>query len=61
VPRPPAAAPLRYRDAVFTDVTVTTDHQYGGAPDRSGVKGTLLLDRYRPTGDPVTAGRPAVI
>ena len=36
VPRPDGASPLRYRDAVFTDVTVTSNLVYGSAPDLQG-------------------------
>ena len=34
LPAPPGAAPLRYRDAIFTDVTVTNGIRYGSAPAR---------------------------
>jgi dienelactone hydrolase len=60
VPAPEGAAPLRYRDRVFQDVTVTTDIQYGSAPDRNGAPVALRLDLYRPAGDTVTE-RPAVV
>lgn len=60
VPAPPGAAPLRYRDAVFTDVGVAKDLVYGSAPDASGTPVDLKLDLYRPTGDTV-AQRPAVV
>ena len=58
--RPPGAAPLRYRDAVFTNVTRTNGLTYGQAPDQTGAPKTLLLDLYQPTGDTVT-GRPAIV
>lgn len=57
---PPGAAPLRYRDAVFTGVTKTADVVYGSAVNISGQTITLKLDVYEPTGDTVTA-RPAIV
>ena len=60
VPPPPGAAPLRYRDQVFTGVTVTSDLQYGSAPDLQGTPQALKLDLYRPAGDTLTR-RPAII
>jgi acetyl esterase/lipase len=58
--RPEGAAPLRYRDAVFTDVTKVSDITYGSAVNLRGDTVTLRLDRYTPTGDTVR-GRPAVV
>ena len=60
VPAPPGQAPLRYRDAIFPGVTVTSGLTYGSAPDLSGVPQTLTLDLYEPTGDPQTR-RPAIV
>jgi predicted esterase len=60
LPRPPGDAPLRYRDPVFSNVTVTSNLQYGGAPDAQGTQVPLLLDMYRPTGDAQTS-RPALV
>jgi acetyl esterase/lipase len=60
VPRPPGDSPLRYRDQVFTGVSVTRDLQYGSAPDYSGVPVALKLDLFQPTGDTLTK-RPAVV
>jgi predicted esterase len=60
VPEPPGAAPLRYRDTVFTNITKTSDLQYGSAPDNNGNPVALLLDVYQPTGDTV-AQRPAIV
>jgi acetyl esterase/lipase len=60
VPRPAGDAPLRYRDAVFTNVTVTNGIQYGSAPDLQGNPVALRLDLYRPAGDTQT-GRPALV
>jgi acetyl esterase/lipase len=58
--RPPGDAPLRYRDAVFTDVTKTSNLQYGSATNVNGETENLLLDLYQPIGDTATA-RPAII
>ncbi len=41
---PGGAAPLRYRDALFNDVGVTTDIQYGSAPDQNNQPVALKLD-----------------
>jgi dipeptidyl aminopeptidase/acylaminoacyl peptidase len=60
VHRPDGDAPLRYRDAVFTDVVRTNDIQYGTAPDNAGNPVALRLDLFRPAGDTAT-NRPAVI
>jgi acetyl esterase/lipase len=60
LPRPPGDAPLRYRDAVFSNVTVTSNLQYGTAPDAQGTPVPLRLDMYRPTGDTQTQ-RPALV
>jgi dienelactone hydrolase len=60
LPRPPGDAPLRYRDQVFSNVTVTSDLQYGSAPDSQGNPVALQLDLYRPTGDAQTS-RPALV
>jgi predicted esterase len=60
VPEPPGAAPLRYRDQVFSNVTVTSNLQYGSAPDAQGNPVPLMLDMYRPTGDTQTS-RPALV
>ena len=58
--KPPGDAPLRYRDQVFSDVTVTHDLQYGSAVNSNGDTEALKLDLYQPTGDTVTK-RPAVV
>jgi acetyl esterase/lipase len=60
VPQPPGAAPLRYRDQVFNNVTLTSDLQYGSAPDAQGNPVALKLDMYRPTVDTQTS-RPALV
>ena len=60
LPAPQGAAPLRYRDAIFSNVTKTGNIPYGSAPDASGNPVTLTLDMYRPTGDTQTS-RPAIV
>jgi acetyl esterase/lipase len=57
---PPGDAPLRYRDAVFTGFTTTSDVTYGSAVDQQGQTVTLELDVYEPNGDTV-AERPAIV
>src|SRR5262249_30231258 len=57
---PPGAAPLRYRDAIFGTVNLTSDIVYGSAVDNSNQTITLTLDLYEPSGDTVPA-RPAII
>lgn len=57
---PPGAAPLRYRDLVFTSVTTTKDVTYGSAVDQQGTTVKLKLDVYRPSGDSITT-RPAIV
>jgi dienelactone hydrolase len=60
VPAPPGDAPLRYRDQVFSNVSVTRDLQYGSAPDLNGDPVALRLDLYQPSGDTQTM-RPAAV
>jgi dipeptidyl aminopeptidase/acylaminoacyl peptidase len=60
LPRPPGDGALRYRDQVFSALTVTNDLTYGSAPDLDGNPVTLKLDLYQPTGDTV-AKRPALV
>ena len=60
VPRPAGDSPLRYRDQVFSNATVTSNLQYGSAPDPQGNPVALTLDLYRPTGDAQTK-RPALV
>jgi dienelactone hydrolase len=57
---PPGAAPLRYRDAVFANVTKTADVTYGSAVNQQNQTITLKLDLYAPTGDTVTS-RPTIV
>ena len=60
LPAPQGAAPLRYRDAIFTNLSKTDGIAYGSAPDASGNPVTLTLDMYQPTGDTQTS-RPAIV
>jgi dipeptidyl aminopeptidase/acylaminoacyl peptidase len=60
VPRPGGDSPLRYRDQVFSNVTVTGNLTYGSATGIDGNPETLKLDLYQPTGDTI-AKRPALI
>jgi acetyl esterase/lipase len=57
---PEGPAPLRYRDEIFGQVTVTDDITYGAAVDQTGATVSLELDMYQPTGDRLTK-RPAVV
>jgi acetyl esterase/lipase len=57
---PPGDAPLRYRDAIFTQVATTADVTYGRAVDQQGTTVTLRLDVYEPASDPVDE-RPAIV
>jgi para-nitrobenzyl esterase len=58
---PQGAAPLRYRDEVFSAVTKTTGVTYGNdVVDQDGQTDHLILDVYRPTGDTKTQ-RPAIV
>src|SRR3954451_18134745 len=57
---PAGPAPLRYRDAVFSEFTKTADITYASAVDAGGNTVTLKLDTYVPNGDAVTK-RPAII
>jgi predicted esterase len=57
---PPGNAPVRYRDQVFSAVTVTSNVVYGNAVNLENQTITLLGDIYQPTGDTVTS-RPAIV
>jgi len=57
---PEGPAPLRYRDATFTQVTKTADITYAQVVDRQGETQTLKFDLYEPTGDTL-ARRPLII
>ena len=60
VPRPPGEGTIRYRDPVFTNVTVTRDLQYGSATSQAGATVALKLDLYQPAGDTQTK-RPVLV
>jgi dienelactone hydrolase len=60
VPRPPGNSPLRYRDQTFSAVSITSNLQYGTAPDANNNPVALKLDLYQPTGDTQTL-RPALV
>ncbi len=60
VPRPAGEGTIRYRDPVFTNVTITRDLQYGSAPSQSGETVALKLDLYQPAGDTQTR-RPVLV
>jgi dienelactone hydrolase len=60
VPRPAGDGTIRYRDPVFTNVTVTRDLQYGSATSQAGQLVALKLDLYEPAGDMQTK-RPALV
>jgi dipeptidyl aminopeptidase/acylaminoacyl peptidase len=57
---PSGAAPLRYRDAVFSGVTTTSNITYGTATNAEKQSVTLQFDLYQPTGDTITK-RPAIV
>jgi predicted esterase len=61
VARPPGDSPLRYRDAIFSTVAVTSGIQYGTAPDANGDPVALRLDLYQPPASDTQAGRPALV
>src|ERR1700730_12096692 len=57
---PPGQAPVRYRDPVFSAVTVTPNITYGKAVNLENQTVQLQLDMYQPTGDKVVT-RPAIV
>lgn len=57
---PPGDGPVRYRDPVFSEVSVTSGVTYGSAKDLDGAIQALQLDVYEPTGDTATR-RPAIV
>jgi dienelactone hydrolase len=61
VPRPPGDAPLRYRDQVFDTVAVTSNLQYGTAPDANNQPVALRLDLYTPPASDTQTSRPALV
>jgi acetyl esterase/lipase len=56
---PTTTAP-RYEEAVFDEVGVTSDIEYGSAPGVDGAMEALKLDLYEPTGD-TAKNRPLLI
>jgi carboxylesterase type B len=58
---PPGAAPLRYRDQIFTTVVKTADIAYGSAVNQSNQTITLKLDLYKPPASDTISSRPAVV
>jgi dienelactone hydrolase len=61
LPRPAGDGPLRYRDQVFNTVTVTSNIQYGTAPDANNQPVALRLDLYRPPASDTQTSRPALV
>ena len=57
---PPGGAPLRYRDQLFSGVTVTPNITYGSALNLENQTVALQMDMYQPTGDSV-GDRPAIV
>jgi predicted esterase len=57
---PPGSAPLRYRDQLFSAVTVTPNITYGSAVNLENQTVTLQMDMYQPSGDSV-GDRPAIV
>lgn len=58
--RPAGDGVIRYRDDVFTGVTVTNDQIYGQAVSQTGATTNLRYDLYEPAGDAAPL-RPLVI
>ena len=61
LPRPPGASPLRYRDAIYSTVDVTSNIQYGTAPDAQNNPVALRLDLYKPPATDTQTMRPALV
>ncbi|MBO9533425.1 MAG: alpha/beta hydrolase [Solirubrobacteraceae bacterium] len=59
VPAPEGAAPLRYRDLIYTE-SVTKNVTYGQAALADGTQQTLTMDIYQPTGE-TEKYRPVII
>lgn len=57
---PGGDAPARFRDEVFSNVTVTSNIPYGSAVNSTGATQQLVLDMYQPTGD-TWSSRPAIV
>jgi acetyl esterase/lipase len=58
---PQGAAPLRYRDAIFSTVAKTTDITYGTALNAESQSVTLQLDLYAPPAFDTVTERPAIV
>jgi para-nitrobenzyl esterase len=58
---PPGAAPVRYRDAIFNTVAMTSDITYGSAVNLAGQTITLKLDVYAPPASDSVTSRPAIV
>jgi carboxylesterase type B len=58
---PPGAAPVRYRDPVFTSVVKTANIVYGSAVNLSNQTVTLTLDMYTPPATDTDTSRPAIV
>lgn len=57
---PIGEGPLRYRDAIFDEVTVTSDIVYGSAVTQAGETIDLIMDVYEPVGDTLDT-RPVIV
>jgi predicted esterase len=57
---PPGDAPVRYRDPVFSSVSIRSNVTYGSAVNLESQTITLQLDVYQPTGDALKS-RPAMV
>jgi acetyl esterase/lipase len=58
---PPGAAPLRYRDAIFSTDVKTSDITYGSAVNASNQTVTLTMDMYSPPATDTVTSRPAIV
>jgi acetyl esterase/lipase len=58
---PPGAAPVRYRDQIFTSVVKTADITYGTATNLENTSVTLTMDEYQPPLTDTFTSRPAII
>ncbi|MEA2377295.1 MAG: para-nitrobenzyl esterase [Thermoleophilaceae bacterium] len=61
LPRPPGNEPLRYRDQIFNTVAVTSNLEYGTAPDANNQPVALRLDLYQPPASDTQTNRPALV
>lgn len=58
---PPGSAPVRYRDAIFSSVSVTHDLTYGTATNGSNQQVTLTYDLYTPPATDTDTARAAIV